>query len=125
MTRRNIERAMTELRKASDILDIALDYIANSAKITILVPGHIRETILFSGLVDLQYAPGFSDSPPWIIGEVRFEKLSNEDELMGGEGLWCHGKRSYEKAFPCYRVSLQSGDFRLKILCIKFEVLNR
>ena len=120
----DIETTTTELRKASDILDIGVDYISNAVRISVLIPGHITETFSFGGLIDLHYTPDFSDSPPWIIREAKIEKLSDESDLTRGEGLWARGKGSYADAFPCYRFSLQSRDFYLTILCLKIEVLN-
>ena len=125
MTNDSFDRALTVLRNSNVILEIALDYMGNTLRVMFTLPGNLRETILFSGLIDLHYAPDFSDHPIWIVGEAKIEKVSKESELLGNEGLWAHGKRSYEDALPCYRVSLQSADFRLTILCIKIEVLDK
>ena len=124
MANDSFERAITKLHEANVILDMKLDYINNCARITITLPENLRETILFSGLIDLRYAPDFSDHPPWLVGKVKIEKVCDESDLVGGEGLWVHGKRSYADAFPCYRVSLQSADFRLTILCLRIKALD-
>ena len=124
MANDSFERAITKLQEANVILDMTLDYINNCARITITLPGNLCETILFSGLIDLRYAPDFSDHPPWMVGKVKIEKVCDESDLVGGEGLWVNGKRSYADAFPCYRVSLQSSDFRLKILCLRIKALD-
>ena len=55
---------------------------------------------------------------------LKLEKISHEDELASGEGLWIHGKNSYAEDLPCYRVTFESGDFRLKIVCRTVKVIE-
>ena len=119
-----LEQEFAELNKAWDVLDLQLDFNANSAKCILSVAEGRNKTVLFDGIIDIQYAPDFSDSPPWVFGDVKLERLLTERELEDSEGLWIHEEGSYKEALPCYRVSLESGDFRLKIICRNVEVVD-
>jgi hypothetical protein len=109
---------------ALDVLEIQFDLKLNSAKCVLGFAEAQHKTILFDGIIDLNFAPDFADSLPWVFGEVKLEKISREDELASGEGLWIHGRNSYAAVLPCYRVTFESGDFRLKIVCLTVKVIE-
>jgi hypothetical protein len=118
------EQEFAELNKALAVLNIQLDFTANSVKCILNVAEGHNKTVIFDGIIDIQYAPDFSDSPPWVFGDVQLERVSRESELRDGEGLWVREKGSYDGVLPCYRVSFESGDFRLKIICRNIDVID-
>jgi len=123
----DLERQIMDLnapRNILDVLDIKFDFSSNSAKCILGdTEGH-GKSILFEGIIDIHYAPDSADSPPWVSGGVKIEKISSESELDCDEGLWIHEKGYYEKLMPCCRVSFESGDFRLKVLCRNIQVAD-
>jgi hypothetical protein len=120
----NLEEQFVGLDHALAILEIQFDLRLNSAKCVLGFAEAQRKTILFDGIIDLHFAPDVSDSLPWVFGDVKHEKISREDELASGEGLWVHGGNSYAAVLPCYRVTFESGDFQLKIVCRTVKVID-
>jgi hypothetical protein len=118
------ERAIAELSKAWSVSDILLDFNANSARCVFIVTGDLKKTILFEDIIDIRYAPDAADSPPWIFGRATLEEIPNENALGDNEGLWIKGKGYFNNVLPCYRVSLESGDFSFRVLCRKIGILS-
>jgi hypothetical protein len=96
----NPEQQFIGLEHALDVLEIQFDLKLNSAKCVLGFAEAQRKTILFDGIIDLHFAPDVSDSLPWVFGGVKLEKISHEDELASGEGLWIHGGNSYAADLP-------------------------
>ena len=124
-TAQELEREFEYLNSIRlDLTDIQVDFNAGLVKCVFGYPDDQNIELLFRDIIDLHYAPDYADEPPWIFGDVKLETLSQVNDLKTGEGLWVHQESFLKKYFPCYRVSFESGDFRLSIICRSIDVLT-
>lgn len=119
-----LKHKFAELNTAWSLDDVQLDFAAHTVTCVLTIAEARQWTVLFKSLVDLHYAPDYRDEPGFVFGDVKFETLHCEDELSEGEGLWVHGNDAYKDDMPVYRVTFNSGDHHLKIVCRSIEFID-
>lgn len=108
--------------KNTDIGKMEFDFNANSLLIEFYWTNGKIKKLHLNGLVSINYRPDYTDKPPWVCLNVDIDEINSIEELKQSELLWVKGSNALKQLnFPIYRVTSESGDYYLKVVCKEIE----